>query len=173
MRDPQATRARILHAALAEFCLHGLSGARVDRIAESGAVNKRMIYHYFGDKAGLFDAALGSCLGPGDRQRAFTRNAAIAAKTPMTDQAIWMLFWAHLERPEALRTQPLSQAAQALPLDYEQACIRIAQVLIPGLAFSAADLATQVQVVDRSAGQEVKPRIKLKPRLQAARERKT
>lgn len=57
-RDPDATRAAILKAATDEFAQHGLGGARVDRIAEKAGINKRMLYYYFGDKAGLFLAVL-------------------------------------------------------------------------------------------------------------------
>jgi AcrR family transcriptional regulator len=41
-----------------EFARYGLGGARVDRIAERAGANKRMLYYYFGDKDGLFLAAL-------------------------------------------------------------------------------------------------------------------
>ena len=57
-RDAAATSARILEAARSEFCEHGLSGARIDRIAETADVNKRMLYHYYGNKDGLYRAAL-------------------------------------------------------------------------------------------------------------------
>jgi AcrR family transcriptional regulator len=57
-RDAAATRARILDAAVEEFSAHGLAGARIDRIAEAAQANKRLIYVHFGDKDGLFDAAL-------------------------------------------------------------------------------------------------------------------
>jgi len=57
-RDPERTRQRILDAATEEFARHGLSGARVDRIATRAGANKRMLYYYFGDKDGLFLAAL-------------------------------------------------------------------------------------------------------------------
>ena len=57
-RDAEATRARILAAAKAEFAASGLGGARVDEIAERADANKRMIYHYFGSKEGLFQAVL-------------------------------------------------------------------------------------------------------------------
>ena len=33
VRDPEATRARIFEAAVAEFARHGIAGARIDRIA--------------------------------------------------------------------------------------------------------------------------------------------
>lgn len=53
-RDPAATRQRLLDAAFAEFAAHGLAGARVERIVAAAGVNKRMLYHYFGNKEGLF-----------------------------------------------------------------------------------------------------------------------
>lgn len=52
------TRARILDAATAEFAAVGLAGARVDRIAQLAGCNKQLIYHYFGDKNGLFEAVM-------------------------------------------------------------------------------------------------------------------
>ncbi len=57
-RDADATKSRILAAAKAEFARLGLGGARVDEIAEKAEANKRMIYHYFGNKEDLFAAVL-------------------------------------------------------------------------------------------------------------------
>jgi AcrR family transcriptional regulator len=56
----EGTRARILDAARAEFGTVGLSGARVNRIAEQAGANKRMLYYYFGNKEELFAAVLES-----------------------------------------------------------------------------------------------------------------
>src|SRR5450432_2914601 len=47
-RNPGRTRERILSAALKEFAAKGFAGARVDTIARRAAINKRMLYHYFG-----------------------------------------------------------------------------------------------------------------------------
>lgn len=58
LRDADATRARILGAAKKEFAKSGLGGARVDVIAERARANKRMIYHYFESKEGLFQTVL-------------------------------------------------------------------------------------------------------------------
>jgi TetR/AcrR family transcriptional regulator len=58
VRDPERTASRILAAALAEFAAHGFAGARVDAIARRAGSNKRMLYHYFKDKEGLFRAVL-------------------------------------------------------------------------------------------------------------------
>jgi AcrR family transcriptional regulator len=57
-RDPDRTRRAILAAALDEYSRHGPAGARVDRIAAAAGVNKRMIYHYFGSKEGLWTGLL-------------------------------------------------------------------------------------------------------------------
>lgn len=63
--DSQATRARLLDAAFAEFAEHGLAGARVDRVAAAAGANKRMIYVYFGNKEQLFDRVVERCLAEG------------------------------------------------------------------------------------------------------------
>ena len=57
-RNPRRTRERILSAALEEFALNGFAGARVDAIAQRAAINKRMLYHYFGNKERLFREVL-------------------------------------------------------------------------------------------------------------------
>jgi TetR/AcrR family transcriptional regulator len=57
-REPDATRRRILAAAIIEFAAKGLAGARVDEIAARALVSKRMLYHYFGDKEDLWLAVL-------------------------------------------------------------------------------------------------------------------
>lgn len=57
-RNAEASRLKILDAARIEFVSHGLSGARVDRIAAQSGVNKNLIYHYFGSKDALYLAVL-------------------------------------------------------------------------------------------------------------------
>src|SRR4051812_3647846 len=57
-RDPDRTREAILVAAQDEFAAKGLAGGRVNVIARESGANKRMIYHYFGSKEGLYLAAL-------------------------------------------------------------------------------------------------------------------
>jgi len=58
VRQPETTKAKILRAARKEFAQRGLEGARVDRIAERSGANKRMIYHYFENKDGLYKTVL-------------------------------------------------------------------------------------------------------------------
>jgi AcrR family transcriptional regulator len=94
-RDAAATRARLLEAAVAEFSAHGLAGARVDRIAAAASANKRAIYEHFGDKAGLFTAAM-----------ELTYERLVAA-VPLTEDDLpgyaGRLFDYHSTHPEGLR----------------------------------------------------------------------
>ena len=61
-RDPVATRARLLEAAVEEFASHGYSGARTERIARHAGSNIRMLYHYFGGKDDLYLVVLETVL---------------------------------------------------------------------------------------------------------------
>lgn len=61
--NPEKTREDILRAAVAEFVAHGLSGARVDAIAERTRTSKRMIYYYFGSKEQLYVEVLEKLYG--------------------------------------------------------------------------------------------------------------
>lgn len=59
-KKKSASYDRILKAALQEFALKGLDGARVDEIVSISGVNKNMVYHYFDSKEKLFVAVLES-----------------------------------------------------------------------------------------------------------------
>jgi TetR/AcrR family transcriptional regulator len=56
-RNAARTRQRLLKAAIRLFAEHGYHGVAVDKIVMAARVNKRMVYHYFGSKNGLFQAA--------------------------------------------------------------------------------------------------------------------
>ena len=105
-RDADATQARILDAALAEFAAVGHAGGRVERIARGAGTNVRMIYAYFGNKSGLFDATV---------RTAVERMAAEVPPEPEAlaqwagrlfdyhqadPTALRVSLWAQLERPE-------------------------------------------------------------------------
>jgi len=57
-RDSEDSRNRILLAARDEFAAAGFAGARIDLIAERAEINKRMLYHYFGNKQDLYIAVM-------------------------------------------------------------------------------------------------------------------
>lgn len=52
------SRQKLLLAARGVFAAHGLNGARVDEIARQAGINKQMVYHYFGNKEGLYSAVI-------------------------------------------------------------------------------------------------------------------
>lgn len=52
----------ILKAAIEEFAERGVDGARIESVARQAKFNKSLIYRYFNDKHGLFEAALKSKL---------------------------------------------------------------------------------------------------------------
>jgi AcrR family transcriptional regulator len=102
-RNPQQTQQRILEAALQEFAAKGFAGARVDVIARRARINKRMLYHYFGDKEGLFREVL--------RRKIADRSAWLAGapEDPVERLPIWFQMacrdrdWVQLLEWEALQ----------------------------------------------------------------------
>jgi TetR/AcrR family transcriptional regulator len=56
--DAEGAREAILNAAEEIFAEHGFDGARIDAIAKVSDYNKSLIFHYFGDKLGLYAAVL-------------------------------------------------------------------------------------------------------------------
>ncbi|MEU4091692.1 TetR family transcriptional regulator [Streptomyces sp. NPDC026673] len=63
-RGPSSTRTRILTAALELFAANGYSGTTTRGIAEQAQVDPAMIYHFFGNKSGLFQLAVSSRIDP-------------------------------------------------------------------------------------------------------------
>ena len=57
-RAAETTRENILRAAIKIFAKHGLDGGSIDQISKAANSHDRMIYYYFGNKEGLFVAAL-------------------------------------------------------------------------------------------------------------------
>ncbi|MEU0332350.1 TetR family transcriptional regulator [Streptomyces sp. NPDC006193] len=103
VRDPEATKARIFDAAVAEFARHGIAGARIDRIAEQAKANKQLIYAYFGNKAELFtrvlqktmlDLAVAVPVDPDDIEGWIDRVIDYHATHP---EVLRLLFWEGLE----------------------------------------------------------------------------
>lgn len=95
VRDPEATKARIFEAAVAEFARHGIAGARIDRIAAEAKANKQLIYAYFGNKAELFTQVLGRSM----------LDLAVALPVDPDDIEGWIdrLMDYHAAHPELLR----------------------------------------------------------------------
>ncbi|MER5749512.1 TetR family transcriptional regulator [Streptomyces sp. NPDC002088] len=94
-KDPEATKARIFEAAVAEFARYGIAGARIDRIATEAKANKQLIYAYFGNKAELFTKVLG--------KRMLDLAVAVPVDPDDIDGWIDRLMDYHAAHPELLR----------------------------------------------------------------------
>src|SRR6266436_6167117 len=94
-RDPIRTRERILRSARREFVAKGFAGARVNAIARAASVNKRMLYHYFGDKEALYRAVL--------REGIATNLDLVAAAPADPDDLLPFLFTRVLQRRDGIR----------------------------------------------------------------------
>ncbi len=56
VHNAEGAREAILNAAETVFAEHGFDGARVDAIAEEAGYNKSLLFQYFDDKIGLYEA---------------------------------------------------------------------------------------------------------------------
>jgi AcrR family transcriptional regulator len=128
-RDSAATKRRLLNAAAEEFANRGVAGARVDRIAAAAQANKRLIYDYFGDKDGLFDAVIDSYIDhivdavPIDANDLPAYAGRLFDYTIDNADLLRLLTWARLER----RITPDSRARSAASYKRRLASIENAQ----------------------------------------------
>jgi AcrR family transcriptional regulator len=149
-RDAEATRRRLIAAAVQEFAAYGLAGGRVDRIAAAAKANKAQIYHYFGSKDQLFDAALAAIVTeiitdvPPDADDIAAYAGQLFDSYEQRPEVRRMAAWRRLERGDA---HPPLEAIVAS----NQAAIRaIAQAQQAGRIsdrFAPADLLALVLVI--------------------------
>ncbi|CAI6060431.1 TetR/AcrR family transcriptional regulator [Cohnella sp. JJ-181] len=104
MRNAEATRERILDAAMDEFSAYGIAGARVDRIAKTAGCNKNLIYIYFENKETLFTTVLQKNLNRAFEEIPFSPDDLPAFAVKVFDFAMShpdvmrLLMWANLEQ---------------------------------------------------------------------------
>ena len=111
-RDADRSRLEILAAALDEFSRYGLSGARMDRIAENAKLNKRLIYYYFTSKDDLFLEALEGAyanIREAEKQLRLTDLEPTQAIRRLTEFT-WEYYIAHPEFITLLNSENLHQA---------------------------------------------------------------
>jgi AcrR family transcriptional regulator len=111
-RDPESTSAAVLAAAVREFTERGYEGARVDNIARRAGVNKRMLYHYFGNKQALYVAVLEStytAIRTAEHGLHLTDRDPVEAMTDLV-QFTWRYYLAHPEFLSLLNTENLHRA---------------------------------------------------------------
>jgi AcrR family transcriptional regulator len=115
--DSEATRRRLIDAAVFEFSEYGVMGARVDRIAARAKANKRAIYVYFESKEGLFTAAFEERIRDFHESVRFDESDLPAYAGRLFDKfedapdTRRMTLWYHLERSVAHIPVPLIQAS--------------------------------------------------------------
>lgn len=133
-RDPERTRARILAAAVKEFAQHGFAGARVDAIAKRARINKRMLYHYFGNKEELFEAIVeqharekDAILDSNDLPNPADLMAVHIAACAHEKEWLRLMLWEALEEGEGF---PALDAMRAEKL--QRAVVRITQAQADG-----------------------------------------
>ncbi len=91
----QPARQAIVEAAIAEFSAHGLDGVRLEHVARRAGCNKSLIYRYFTNKQGLFEAVL---------EHALNRRLDVLNQQPLTlGPALVHWFCANAEDPDFLR----------------------------------------------------------------------
>lgn len=112
VRDPESTSAAILAAAVREFTERGFDGARVDSIAARAGINKRMLYHYFGNKQALYVAVLESSYAA---IRSAEHGLHLVDRDPLDGMRelvlfTWHYYLAHPEFLSLLNTENLHRA---------------------------------------------------------------
>ena len=171
-RDPEATKARILAAAVREFSAKGISGARVDAIAARARVNKRMLYYYFESKEGLFQEILRRRLAEGaaklrasnvsDPERLAERTERLPGQSQYTRLTMWEALETNPDRPvnederRALYTDWVASVEEAqhdgrLPRDLDAAQLVLSEVCLtmgPFLLPQVTQLVTGMSVKD-------------------------
>jgi AcrR family transcriptional regulator len=134
MRNAEATRQRILEAALAEFSAHGIAGARVDRIARTAGCNKNLIYIYFENKEKLFTTVLGKHLARVHEDVALTPD-----DLPGYAARVFDFVMAH---PDLMRLMAWSSLEQKADGPAERGAARDAKLASLRKAQNAGQLAT-------------------------------
>jgi len=147
-RNASATQARLLAAAIEEFSERGIAGARVDRIATVGQANKQLIYAYFGNKDGLFDAALAETCGAMRDAVPFEADDIPGYVGRLFDYAVEhpevfrLVTWAGLERPTAMaQFETESYTAKLASIKHAQRAGRL------DASFAPADLLALVMAM--------------------------
>jgi len=132
-RDPERTAAAILEAGIAEFSQHGYDGARVDGIARRAHVNKRMLYHYYGGKDGLYVAVLE---GRYAAIRAAERELDLSRREPIEAMRQLVLFtWNYyIEHPEFLAILAVENQHKARFLTRSDHIVEMNSPLIEAIA---------------------------------------
>ena len=111
-RDAERTRAGVLAAATRTFVESGFNGARIDLIAERAAINKQLIYYYFGSKEQLYVAVLDAAYSALRSAEADLHLADLDPLEGIRELALfnWRYHVAHPDLISLVRTENLHKA---------------------------------------------------------------
>lgn len=140
MSGPSPTRARILDAALGLFATRGYDATSVREICEAAGITKPTLYHFFGNKEGVFLAMAGGTIqGVQDELEAALRAGAAfedqlrhvvrfafdaARKQPTLWRFIYGTVWAATRAPVAEMHRRYEQVTAVLQRALEEGVAR-------------------------------------------------
>lgn len=134
-RDAKASRARLEAAGERLFAERGYDGVTVAMISREARLNRRMIYHYFGDKEGLYRAVIARAY-----ERLSAMEAELAASDAPAEELIERMVRAYYgflgEHPEIVRLltwENLREGRTARSLDIASAKTPILEALAKAL----------------------------------------
>ena len=166
MRNAEATKERILDAALAEFSSHGIAGARVDRIAQSAKCNKNLIYIYFDDKETLFGTVVGMHLVRVHEEIPFTPDDLPGYAAKVFDFAITnpdlmrLLAWSTLENTKGSPERIAALDAKVAALTEAQKAGHVGAAFPPDFLLVAVLSLATAWAVASPYGPSVKGKVK-------------
>ena len=135
------TRSRLLSAALRLISERGYDGVAVDDIVREAGVNKRMVYHYFGNKEGLCGEVLRSVYGELEaiEERLFSGEGGCADPVEALGRTVRTYFRFLAEHPMFVRLLLWENLAEGrhlaqmnIPVTKSPILARLAEVLEAG-----------------------------------------
>lgn len=119
VRNPEKTRNNLLRAGIRLFSERGYTGVAVDEIVATAGCNKRMLYHYYENKDGLYVAVLESVFSRLERMEIeFLREESDLGKClenlmeqyfaflEENPEFVHLLMWENLNRAQFLSRHP-------------------------------------------------------------------
>ncbi|WP_424809281.1 TetR family transcriptional regulator [Rhodococcus sp. 27YEA15] len=118
VRNPESKKRQLLDAALSEFAARGIAGSRIEAIAERAQCSAGLVYTYFGNKEGLFDAVVDDItadtvdqipITPQDLPGYAARLYDAITANPEIDRFVT---WYQLEHEDSRESSPITHAVR-------------------------------------------------------------
>ena len=182
-RNAAQTQQRLIDTAAEMIAEQGIAGLRVDELAKRARVNKRMIYHYFGSKHGLWLQVLSQygehlCVAAAelsDKSRDFLRTELAVNSQRLKSHKNTSITTLALRRAAKVVLRRFLDGPEVVSV-LEDADWRNLYLTLCRLAFSKSSTARIIEVSkdlptpdskQRSALLNTKPRYQLRPRFRS------